>query len=290
MSVAPYRPAPDTRAPAAPPGQVTADEIWTTPDEATFVRAYPAHDHEHHELMWFEVGAGQVVTVAGSWALDAGVAVWVPARSVHSLVAAAGSRFHPVLISADLGLFTDSRWLSPHVVRLDPLAARLLVRLGAPWIDDTHRADLARVLHTLLSEAEAADTLRIPTSPRAGRVAAALLDDPASPRDLDDWARRLGVSTRTLSREFVTETGLRWTTWATRARVRAALPALRAGVPVERAAAEVGYRTTSGFIAAFREHMGVTPGVFARTATTAAGLEDADAGPGSQQRARPRRG
>src|SRR5258708_29298891 len=53
--------------------------------------------------------------------------------------------------------------------------------------------------------------LPLPADPRLQRIARALIADPADARDLDAWARWAAVSSRTLSRRFVSETGFSFT-------------------------------------------------------------------------------
>jgi len=47
--------------------------------------------------------------------------------------------------------------------------------------------------------------------------------------------------------------------WRTRARLAASLAALAAGSSVDAAARQVGYATTSAYVAAFRREVGTTP-------------------------------
>ncbi len=50
--------------------------------------------------------------------------------------------------------------------------------------------------------------------------------------------------------------------WRGAARLRAALPHLSAGEPVNAVARHVGYETPSAFVAAFRRETGLTPGSY----------------------------
>ena len=73
------------------------------------------------------------------------------------------------------------------------------------------------------------------------------------------WAREVGAGGRTLSRLFAAETGVSFGRWRTRLRVRAALELPATGEPVAVVGRQVGYGTTSAFIAAFRREVGVIP-------------------------------
>jgi AraC-like DNA-binding protein len=94
------------------------------------------------------------------------------------------------------------------------------------------------------------------------RVAQALIDDPADPRDLETWAAWAAVSSRTLSRRFVTETGFSFTAWRQRARLLRSLEMLAAGQPVSTIALDLGYATASAFIGLFRRVFNETPAAY----------------------------
>jgi len=93
-------------------------------------------------------------------------------------------------------------------------------------------------------------------------VAQSLIDNPADGRTLTQWGRDVGASERTLARAFLADTGLSFGQWRGLLRLRAAMVALAAGDPVTRVAREVGYESTSAFVAAFRRATGSTPAVY----------------------------
>ena len=104
--------------------------------------------------------------------------------------------------------------------------------------------------------------LPLPHDPRLQRIARALIADPADARELEEWASWAAVSSRTLSRRFVTETGFNFTAWRQRARMLRSLEMLAAGVPVTALALDLGYATASAFIGVFRRTFGETPAVY----------------------------
>jgi AraC-like DNA-binding protein len=93
----------------------------------------------------------------------------------------------------------------------------------------------------------------------ARTVATELLKAPAEVSTLAEWGRRVGAGERTLARSFRAETGLPFGRWRILVRPQAALSLLASGSKVSAAAAQVGYETTSAFVAAFRRETGVTP-------------------------------
>jgi AraC-like DNA-binding protein len=93
-------------------------------------------------------------------------------------------------------------------------------------------------------------------------VAAAFERDPADTTRVEEWARRLGLSTRHLARLFKQDTGLAFSTWKALNHVRYGLELLAAGRPVTRVAMDLGYSSTSAFIEMFKRHTSRTPGAW----------------------------
>jgi len=125
--------------------------------------------------------------------------------------------------------------------------------------------------------------LPIPLSPggRLQPLLAALRDEPTTARGSEQWAADLGLSRRQLSRLFLAEVGLSFSSWRQLMRLRLAVERLAMGHDVQRVAREVGYESVSMFVAAFRRGLGTTPGQYARQlrgmAGTAAAPAEADA-------------
>lgn len=70
------------------------------------------------------------------------------------------------------------------------------------------------------------------------------------------------MSTRTLSRLVLRETGLSFGVWRLRIAMLSAAQMLLAGEHAEVAAARLGYATPSAFSSAFRRIFGVSPSAF----------------------------
>ena len=102
----------------------------------------------------------------------------------------------------------------------------------------------------------------MPRDERAVRIADALAAEPADDRGLAEWGRYAGASARTLTRIFATETGLGFSQWRSRLRLRASLAHLAAGESVSATATRVGFASASAFIAAFNQLTGTTPGAY----------------------------
>jgi AraC-like DNA-binding protein len=90
----------------------------------------------------------------------------------------------------------------------------------------------------------------------------ALIDDPASPLSLAEWAARVGASERTLARLFASELKMSFGAWRQQLRLARALDLIGRGRPCGEVAAELGYASQAAFSAMFKRAFGVPPGRF----------------------------
>jgi AraC-like DNA-binding protein/quercetin dioxygenase-like cupin family protein len=225
---------------------------------------FDRHKHVEHQVAWAPRGVLTVATEAASWVLPPSRALWIPAGLPHetrsdSIATTVRSVF--VLPST-----CAVNWTQPMPIAARPLLAELIGYLEEDALPAAARARAEAVLLDLLEPVpmHPAVKLRMPVSEPARRVAAALADDLADRRTLEEWGRAVGASSRTLARAFVAETGVSFGRWRTLARLHAALPALAEGAAVNRVAARVGYESTSAFVAAFRRETGLTPAAYFR--------------------------
>ncbi|MGC5413040.1 helix-turn-helix domain-containing protein, partial [Streptomyces sp. DT225] len=79
------------------------------------------------------------------------------------------------------------------------------------------------VVFDVIEPSEHQLALRLPGDRRIDAIAEALLDDPADGRSLEEWARGLGTSERTITRAFRRSTGLSFAQWRQMLRVHRAL-------------------------------------------------------------------
>ncbi|WP_159498404.1 AraC family transcriptional regulator [Microbacterium sp. 18062] len=216
---------------------------------------------ELHELVWGCSGALTVETDEGYFAIPSLLGLWIPAAVRHRVVAAAGTTFRCTFMLRTV----DAVAPAVTAVAIPDVVRALLERLeSAPHLTDTARLHAEELVFELIDPVEIATVdLPLPTDSRIRAVAEAILADPAEGRGLDDWGRIVGSSPRNLSRLFTAETGLSFTRWRTRARMRRSIEWLAADQSVTNVARRAGYATPSAFVQAFRREIGVTPGEFA---------------------------
>ncbi|NEN80258.1 helix-turn-helix transcriptional regulator [Nocardioides zeae] len=225
------------------------------------------------------VAGSMRLTVGGTtWELGADHVAWIPAGALHEMtITRTGTLVDvyadPVLRPQGEGRVGGAGADRPAVLAVEPMAATLL-RHAAEAPRSPERRRLAyRLLLDVLGDAPLRhDVVALPADPRARRVAVALLDDPADPRTLGDWAADLHVSEKTLARAFVAGTGLTFRQWRLRRRLQAAAGHLVDGLGVAEVAERVGYASPSAFIASFAEVYGCTPRRYAANARAADGM------------------
>lgn len=217
------------------------------------------HSHPTHELLWNERGASTVKVGNRLWTVTPTVGVWIPAGVLHSATTTAGTWYRATHFDVrKVNPLSDA----PVSIEISPLLRMVLLRLAEESLSEESRA---------IAEAMALDVLRpaghelvvyVPASLLLQPIVQALQADPGDRRLLDDWARELGATPRTITRAFQRETGLTFGRWVSVLRARHAIELLASGVEPEDVAQRVGYATVSAFGAAFKRATGLTPGAF----------------------------
>jgi AraC-like DNA-binding protein/quercetin dioxygenase-like cupin family protein len=222
-------------------------------------QSFDHHAHPTHQLAWASTGVLMADTMDRCWLLPPHLALWIPGGVPHAQVA--------LRDTVMLGIYFDPdqcplRWDRPVMLAVSALARELIEYLAGGLPDDT-RARAEAVLLDVLRPVEAgAIVVPMPVDERARDIARILLDNPADSRSLEQFARDIGSSPRTLLRLFLAETGLTFNEWRVQARLQASVAHLAEGRPVSSVAGQVGYTTASAFVAAFRRVTGLTPAAY----------------------------
>jgi AraC-like DNA-binding protein len=221
------------------------------------------HTHDRHQLAWAASGVLTIHAEGCTWVLPPTRALWIPAGVEHETIASSATTLRGIYLEPRL---CPIDWSEPQPVTASPLLAELIEHLSDEELEPAKRGRAEGVLLDLLEPvAVATIELTMPSDPRALDVAHGLIEDPADQRGLAAWGHDVGASARTLTRAFLTDTGISFSRWRTAVRLRAALPRLAEGEPISSVAGEVGYQTPSAFVAAFRRETGLTPGAYFRS-------------------------
>jgi len=253
------------------PGSVTGRTV-TLPEDVTlpFVIAAEAHvlvpstewdPHVHpaHELVWVRGGTMTARVGDRVFTVAEGYGLWVPAGEVHAGRLTANIRLYDAFFAPER---VPRAFAGPSVVTMTPVLESLLIHLGRVDLGPDERARAEAVVFDVLDPSEHQFAVQLPHDEKIDPIAEALLGDPGDERSLDDWARELRTSTRTITRAFRSATGLSFSQWRRTARIHRALTLLAEGHEVRDVAEVLGYAHPSTFIDAFKRVMGTTPGAF----------------------------
>jgi AraC-like DNA-binding protein len=223
-------------------------------------RTLAPHSHPWGQLIYAVSGVLSVWTEQGSWVAPPHWAVWAPAGVAHAMTCTGATSLRTLYVRP--GLARQPR--ESAVISVSPLLRELILRATDIGMIDkrqpAHRALADLILHELCVQPTPSFELPQPRSARLRQIAEHVTAAPGERRGHAAFARRFGLSVRTLERAFAQETGLPFGRWRRQARMLYALRRLAAATPVKRVAAEAGYRSTSAFIAAFRAALHKTPG------------------------------
>jgi AraC-like DNA-binding protein len=221
------------------------------------------HVHrEQGQLKWPSTGMASVRTPDGIFVAPPAYAIWIPAGLLH------GGMYSGEVFEQNAYVLEEHCTAFPKHCCLVPMGQRLAEALARAVADEeayglrTRDEDLALLR---LLERDVVDARRRPlvlTYPEASPLQSmldALWRQPEDSRTFGDWAVELGIPERSLLRTFRRETGSAFRQWRKHARVHRALQRLGAGNAVGAVAEELGYKSTSAFVQAFRATVGVTP-------------------------------
>ncbi|NVK17438.1 MAG: helix-turn-helix transcriptional regulator [Methylocystaceae bacterium] len=221
------------------------------------------HSHEWGQLLYAASGVMQVMAEGFIWVIPPQRAVWIPPKVIHSIKV-----IHTVTLR--------NMYVAPHaldglpghcqVMFVTPLLRELIAEAVTypPLYDpDGAQGRLAQVLLDCLKAAPSSSLhLPVPDTGPVQVIAAYLKDHPDDERTLQDWARHLNTTTRTLARNFKKQTDMTFGQWRQQARLLEALSRLAANRPISHIAEDLGYSSQSAFSAMFKKALGVTPGQF----------------------------
>ncbi|MCA1945663.1 MAG: helix-turn-helix transcriptional regulator [Desulfovibrio sp.] len=244
------------------------------------------HSHALGQLFFLTRGLCALEQAAARWSVPPGLMGWIPPGVPHRALD------HGPVEGWSLYLAPKHcATLPPRACGLEcsSLAPLLLQRLAtdtpgaansAGLIADAREApppaalsgarrlrDMApaqrRLFHVLLDELRlarpATHHLPLPNDSRFAPMLRVLLDTPADPRPMEDWAAMAAMSARSFSRIFAREAGMPFAAWRRMLRLMRGHELLAEGMSVQEAAWAVGYQNVSAFIAGFRRLYGQTP-------------------------------
>lgn len=218
------------------------------------------HAHRKGQLLYTLRGVIHCEIEAGIWIVPPQCALWIPGGTSHAARGAGEAEVYCLLIDPDAACALPRQCCTLAVSAL--LHELISKAVSFPQLYDEHGAQ-GRLISTLLDELAVAPVealhLPMPQDPRLRRLADSLLAEPADKSTLGQWAVRIGMSERSMTRLLLEELGLSFGRWRRQLHVILSLQRLARGESVQRVALDLGYENASGFITMFRKTVGQPP-------------------------------
>jgi AraC-like DNA-binding protein len=223
-------------------------------DEATW------HAHERGQFILVETGISHLRTELGAWIVPARRVAWVPPDVRHISTSSGGGNGWVVIPPVELhGLPGCVCVLHASALMMASLQRLTQLKPG----DGAKRRLLWKIVAAEMSEAQPEQLeIPMPTAPRMVKAAQSVLARPGAAASLDNLAARAGMSRRSFTRHFRSQTGLPYARWKRAVIAQHALELVAAGHKVSCVALDVGYTSVSAFIAMFRRQYGESPRQF----------------------------
>jgi len=219
------------------------------------------HHHRKAQLLFTLRGVLTCEAQSGLWIVPPHCAIWIPAGVTHNVRAAGAIEGYNVFIEPAAAPTLPAACCT---VSVTPLLRELLVRSASlPALYREGGAE-SHLMALLLAEIAAAPIeklhLPIPADARLRRIAELMMADPSDRGTMQTWARRAGLSERTLARILVKQTGMSFGRWRQQLNLILALQWLAKGTTIQAVAADLGYESAGSFVTMFRKALGASPG------------------------------
>jgi len=221
------------------------------------------HKHRKAQLIYAVRGTVNCEVAQGMWLVPAQSAVWIPGDTYHS---ARGGDGETCTECYCLFVEQDAIPGLPETcctLQISPLMRELLMQASQfemLYPEQGTEDRLAKVLLDQLASAPVENLhLPLPSDVRLRKLTEYLLDEPQDKTRLTDWAVRVGMSERSLTRALRQELGMSFGDWRRQLHVILALQRLTQGESVQTVALDLGYESASGFVTMFRKTLGKPP-------------------------------
>lgn len=223
---------------------------------------FPLHAHRRGQFAFASCGAISVSTATANWLVPPQRACWLPAGMTHEMTMSGSVTMLNAFVS-DQAVRMAGLPVHCGVYAVSPLLKQLLndaVDLPALY-DDEGRAGklMALLVAEIAIMPELSLNAPLPADPRLARVCRRLFAEPSIAVEVDEAAAEAGMSRRTFTRLFRTQSGVGFGEWRRQVCLLAAIERLSLGQPVTRVALDLGYASPSACTAAFRRVLGETP-------------------------------
>ncbi|MBF9001501.1 AraC family transcriptional regulator [Vibrio nitrifigilis] len=222
------------------------------------------HQHTWGQLSYAASGVLKVKTMTSYYVSPPNFGIWIPTNTQHQVISDDAVEMRSLYI-ADNKL-KNSIWQSPLVCEITPLVRELIIHFcnHSPYYDKDSKQE--RLAQVIIDQLESLSTLELelpyPTDKRLAQICELLQKQPSTRLNINEWGKRVGLTGRSISRLFMSQTGMTFQRWRQRVRLIHALSLLQKSEPVTLIAYQCGYDSLSAFNEAFKQQFGCTAGQF----------------------------
>jgi len=221
------------------------------------------HWHARAQFVFALAGTMRVRTPRRAWIVPPSRALWVPAHTAHEIQMYGVVEMRSLYVDAGAGAGMPSTCV---VLNVTPLLRELVVRAVALPARYDEAGDDGLLMRLLMAEVRrlspCALDLPLPESPELTQLCERIVADLSTKRPCGRDAGDMNISTRTLYRRFLKETGITFARWKQQARLLESIRRLAEGAPVTTVAVDLGYDSPSAFSTMFRRSLGIAPRAF----------------------------
>ena len=220
----------------------------------------PRHRHQKAQLLFTVRGVINCEVEDAVWIVPPQCAVWIPGGLPHAVFGSGEVECISLFIEPPASANLPTECCTITVSRF---FRALLMRANAlPELYDVDGPD-GRIVSVIFDELAVAPVedlrLPIPSDSRLKKLTDLLIAAPADHATVAEWASRIALSERSLSRMLTEQVGMSFGRWRRQLHIILALRRLSAGQTVQTVAMDLGYESASSFVTMFRKMVGKPP-------------------------------
>lgn len=236
--------------------------LWLHFRDDPALSVYPEHGHAWGEFVYAFNGVMEVNIEQMNYITPPPYGIWLPPHLNHSGLNRTSVSHATLYIHESLCEHLPQQ---AGILLSSPLVTAILQHLKQHSMEETD-PEYLRLLQVLLDQLHHAELIGSYLPHTEHPTLKQLLDflhaDPANNSTLEDLAKQINMTERTLARLSLKELSMSLNEWRQRLKVMKAMSMLDEGRTVENIALDLGYANSSAFINMFKRWMKITPDQF----------------------------
>lgn len=216
-----------------------------------------SHRHLRHQLLFTQRGCMSIELDNMLCLLPPTRAAWIPSGTYHRVIMRGVVAYRSIY-------FTPSGTLPDKIQVMDvnPLFREIIERVAFwPWdkAQEEQEKTLALLFEELLNAPKEYLQLPMPQDKRLCLWLSDIKRGTLLPERLNKLANRVGASSKTIGRIFISDTRMSYQAWRQQWRLLHAIELLAEGMSLSEVAYKLEFSSDSAFISFFKSHTGITP-------------------------------